>query len=196
MRLKGVNMLDKFVVLLEWTDAWSDLTDEEMGILFKKFISHAKGEDIKIENRIVNQSWLSKVNDIDRMTAKYIKDIENGKTGGAPKGNKNASKQPKNNPETTQEQPLNNPETTNEIPLKNNPETTPKQPINININKNKNKSKNIIDNEVAVSRAIKKLSNEDKSTINYIMDISGVSYEEAVSLYLKQDEVIFSKYDR
>ena len=130
------------------------------------------------------------------MTAKYIKDIENGKTGGAPKGNKNASKQPKNNPETTQEQPLNNPETTNEIPLKNNPETTPKQPINININKNKNKSKNIIDNEVDVSRVIKKLSNEDKSTINYIMDISGVSYEEAVSLYLKQDEVIFSKYDR
>jgi len=44
--------------------------------------------------------------------------------------------------------------------------------------------------------AIKKLSNEDKSTINYIMDISGVSYEEAVSLYLKQQDEIFSKYDR
>ena len=195
MRLKGVNMLDKFVVLLEWTDAWSDLTDEEMGILFKKFISHAKGEDIKIENRIVNQSWLSKVNDINRMTAKYIKDIENGKTGGAPKGNKNASKQPKNNPETTQEQPLNNPETTNEIPLKNNPETTPKQPINININKNK--SKNIIDNEVDVSRANRKLSNDDKSSINHIMDLLGISFDKALEIHLQNEEQeIFNKYDR
>ena len=123
MRLKGVNMLDKFVVQLEWTDAWVDLTDEEMGILFRKFISHAKGEEMEIKNRMVKNSWLSKVNDIDRMTQKYLKDIENGKKGGAPKGNKNASKQPPNNPQTTQEQPNLN----GEMLLKtteNNPNTT------------------------------------------------------------------------
>ncbi len=188
MRLKGVNMLDKFVVLLEWTNAWSDLTDEEMGILFRKFISHAKGEDIKIENRVVNQSWLSKVNDIDRMTAKYVKDIEYGKTGGAPKGNKNASKQPK----TTQEQP----KTTQEQPL-NNPETTPKQPINININKSKNKSKNIIDNEVDANRKNINLDSKVKASINHIMDLFGVSFDKAFEIHLQQEEQeIFNKYDR
>ena len=34
---------------------------------------------------------------------------ENGLKGGAPKGNSNAKKQPKNNPKTTQKQPKNNP---------------------------------------------------------------------------------------
>jgi hypothetical protein len=50
-------MLDKFVVQLEWTDAWIDLTDEEMGLLFKKFISYAKGEEMELENRIVKGLW-------------------------------------------------------------------------------------------------------------------------------------------
>ncbi len=35
----------------------------------------------------------------------YRASIENGKKGGAPKGNTNAQKQPRNNPETTQKQP-------------------------------------------------------------------------------------------
>ena len=38
---------------------------------------------------------------------------ENGTRGGAPKGNSNASKQPKNNQETTEKQPKNNQETSN-----------------------------------------------------------------------------------
>jgi len=115
--------MSKFVVQLEWTDAWVDLTDEEMGILFRKFISHAKGEEMEIKNRIVKNSWLSRVNDIDRMTKKYLKDIENGKKGGAPKGNKNASKQPKINPNTTEEKPENNPQITRKQP-ENNPNIT------------------------------------------------------------------------
>lgn len=45
---------------------------------------------------------------IDASLKKYNASVKNGKKGGAPKGNKNAKKQPKNNLETTQEQPKNN----------------------------------------------------------------------------------------
>jgi len=103
--------LKRFIVQLEWTAGWVDMTDEEMGILFKNFIAYAKGEELNLENRMVKSNWLGVVSDIDRINEKYLRDIENGKKGGAPKGNKNATKQPKYNPQTTQEQPLNNPKT-------------------------------------------------------------------------------------
>ena len=114
---------ERFIVQLEWTNSWTDLTDEEMGMLFRNFISYAKGEDLDLTNRIVSVSWKSIQPDIDRMNAKYLSDVENGKKGGAPLGNKNASKQPQSTqeqPKTTQEQPenkgkkqpLNNPKTT------------------------------------------------------------------------------------
>lgn len=159
-------MLDKFVVQLEWTDAWIDLTDEEMGILFRKFISHAKGEELNLENRIVKSNWLGVVKDIDRMTAKYLKDIENGKLGGAPKGNKNASKQPKNNPETTQEQPINNPNTTYKYKDKYN-------------YKEKDKS-----NDKSIDKDKLKIYNNNKSSIHYIMDLQKCSIEEAITIFL------------
>ena len=49
--------------------------------------------------------WLSLKPTIDSSIKKYIQSVENGKKGGAPKGNNNASKQPKNNQKLTKEQP-------------------------------------------------------------------------------------------
>jgi len=119
--------LNKFVVQLEWTESWEELSNEEMGILFKNFIAHTKGLEINKSNRMVNVAWNSVKNQVERMTEKYLKDIENGKRGGAPKGNKNATKQPKNNPQTTQEQPKTTeeqPENEVEKQPSNNPRTT------------------------------------------------------------------------
>lgn len=45
---------------------------------------------------------------IDASIKKYNASVNNGKKGGAPKGNTNAKKKPQNNLETTQEQPKNN----------------------------------------------------------------------------------------
>lgn len=111
--------LNKFVVQLEWTESWEELSNEEMGILFKNFIAHTKGLEIDKSNRMVNVAWNSVKNQVDRMNEKYLKHIENGKKGGAPKGNKNSTKQPNNNQTTTQEQP----KTTEQQP-KNNRQTT------------------------------------------------------------------------
>lgn len=166
--LKGELMLDKFVVQVEWADAWVDLTDEEMGILFRKFITYAKGEEMELENRIVKSNWLSVIKDIDRMTAKYLKDIENGKLGGAPKGNKNASKQPKINPETTQEQPTNNPNTTYKYKDKYN-------------YKEKDKSN---DKDKSNEKEKLKIYNDNKSSIHYIMDLQDCSIDDAITIFL------------
>ena len=173
-------MLDKFVVQLEWTDAWIDLTDEEMGILFRKFISHAKGEELNLENRIVKSNWLGVVKDIDRMTAKYLKDIENGKLGGAPKGNKNASKQPKINPQTTQEQPKNNPETTQEQPIIN-PKTSYKYKDKYNYKEKDKLKDNDKSKELPVDK--KKIYQLNKASIEYIRDLQNCSIEEAISIF-------------
>ena len=170
------NKLEKFVVLLEWTDAWFHLTDEEMGILFRKFISHSKGEEMEIENRVVKGLWLSKVNDIDRMTAKYLKDIENGKLGGAPKGNKNASKQPKINPQTTQEQPIINPQTTQEQP-----KTSYKYKDKYNYKEKDKLKDNDKSKELPVD--IKKIYQLNKASIEYIRDLQNCSIEEAISIF-------------
>ena len=150
--------LEKFIVQLEWTDSWVDMTDKEMGILFKNFIAYSKGEELNLENRFVKTAWLGIVKQIDRMNTKYIKDIENGKLGGAPKGNKNASKQPKINPITTQEQPLINP---------------------ISTYKDKDKDK---DKEKDKDKL--KIYNANKSSIHFIMDLEDCSIEDAITIFL------------
>ena len=96
--------LKRFVVELEWADHFEDLTNEEMGILFKNFITYHKGESVDDSNRIVNIAWKSVVKQIDRMNAKYTKDVENGKKGGRPRKT--------NNPTITPKKPLNNPKVT------------------------------------------------------------------------------------
>lgn len=74
---------------------------------------------------------------IDKAQKRYDASVKNGKRGGAPKGNKNAEKQPKNNLETTQEQPEFNPETT-----KNN--LNENENVNANVNENVNENDNML----------------------------------------------------
>ena len=168
--------LKTFVVQLEWADSWVDMTDEEMGMLFRNFIAYSKGEELNLENRFVKSSWLSVVKQIDRMNNKYFKDVENGKKGGAPIGNTNAKKriteQPKNNPETTPKQPV-------------------KQPININTNKNISKNANankVISNKfinyaiLDSDSSLKKFYVENKNDIEFLIT-QGYTLEQSLSIH-------------
>ncbi len=96
--------LKRFVVELEWADHFEDLTYEEMGILFQNFITYHRDGSVDTSSRIVNIAWKSVVKQIDRMNAKYTKDVENGKKGGRPRKT--------NNPTITPKKPLNNPKVT------------------------------------------------------------------------------------
>ena len=84
--------------------------------------------------------------------------FENGKNGGAPKGNQNARKQPKNNQETTEKQPKNN---------QKQPKNNQKQPNvndNVNVNDNDDKDASAITDE-------KKYYSSDNGVIKSISEL-------------------------
>lgn len=77
--------------------------------------------------------------------------FENGKNGGAPKGNQNARKQPKNNQETTEKQPKNN-------------QKQPNVNDNVNVNDNDDKDTSAITDE-------KKYYSSDNGVIKSISEL-------------------------
>lgn len=116
-------MRNSFIFYSSYYDAISELPEEEQGLIYKAIIDYAiakkEPKDLTPACRMCFK--LIKPT-IDAALSRYDASVENGKKGGAPKGNCNAQKQPKNNLETTQEQPTNN--------LDHNLETSEKQAKN------------------------------------------------------------------
>ena len=79
--------MDRFIFMLEWDAPVQHLTNEEKGILFQNLLNNAQGLPLDETNRAVNIAWGFIKPNLDRMTEKWLKDFENGKKGGAPKGN-------------------------------------------------------------------------------------------------------------
>lgn len=113
-------MRNSFIFYSSYYDAISELPEDEQGLIYKAIIDYAiaKKEPHNLTPACRMCFKLIKPT-IDAALSRYDASVENGKKGGAPKGNSNAQKQPKNNLETTQEQPKNNLETS-EIQAKNN----------------------------------------------------------------------------
>ena len=113
-------MRNSFIFYSSYYDAISELPEDEQGLIYKAIIDYAiaKKEPQNLTPACRMCFKLIKPT-IDAALSRYDASVENGKKGGAPKGNSNAQKQPKNNLETTQEQPRNNLETS-EIQAKNN----------------------------------------------------------------------------
>jgi len=92
---------ETFIVFSEWEDNCEDLTDEEFGRLMRAFFKYAKnGVKPTFSDRAMRACWRPIQQATDRANeayqAKCEKNRENGKKGGAPKGNTNAQKQPNN----------------------------------------------------------------------------------------------------
>lgn len=113
-------MRNSFIFYSSYYDAISELPEDEQGLIYKAIIDYAiaKKEPHNLTPACRMCFKLIKPT-IDAALSRYDASVENGKKGGAPKGNSNAQKQPKNNLETTEEQPRNNLETS-EIQAKNN----------------------------------------------------------------------------
>ena len=93
-----------FIMFLSFADIIQELTDEEAGRLLKAIMQHEGGEEVDLGNdRLLKVAYTAITADIDRQDEKWEKTryarSEAGKLGGAPKGNKNASK---NNQEQTE----------------------------------------------------------------------------------------------
>ena len=122
---------NSFIFYSSYYDAIKNLPEEEQGNIYKTLVEYAIAQkQPKKLSPTAKACFILIKPFLDSSIDKYNARVENGKKGGAPKGNTNAKKQPKNNLETTEEQP------------KNNLETSEKQ-HNINRKKNNNINNNI-----------------------------------------------------
>lgn len=91
------------VVFNDWFDLMIEVLEPEQTIELLKLIrAELNGEKYECKDVIVNTHWFHMYHPVAKSIESYDKKVEanrrNGKKGGAPKGNKNASK----NKETTQ----------------------------------------------------------------------------------------------
>lgn len=126
-------MRESFVFYRSFYDAISHLPPDIQNEVYNAIFRYSfYGEDPEIDGTAKAIFTLIKPN-IDAATQRYAASVENGKKGGAPKGNQNAKKQPKNN----LKQPNNNLTETQEKPNNN---------LNDNVNDNDNVNVNKDDN--------------------------------------------------
>ena len=91
---------DTYIVFGEWEDDFEDLNDQELAALTRAFFKYVRrGEKSTFKDRMVRSCWRKVQQAEDRANAAYDEKCEqnrrNGKKGGAPVGNRNATKQPK-----------------------------------------------------------------------------------------------------
>lgn len=112
-------MAEGFVFQPSYYASMSNLPDNERLALYDALCRYGLYGDIPEGlPPIANGFFMLMQPTVDASKKRYATSVENGRKGGAPKGNQNAKKQPKNNLKTTEEQAENN--------------------LNININKNNN----------------------------------------------------------
>ena len=151
-------MRDSFVLYASQYDAIENLSDVEIGQIVRKlFLKITRDEDYTCDSKLADGIAKSFFPNIYAASKRYEASVNNGKKGGAPKGNQNARKQPK----TTQEQPtgyFEEEENSDKNNLK-----QPKNNLNDNVNDNVNVNDNDNVNEVLLleSTSIKKKEEYD-----------------------------------
>ena len=102
-------MADGFVFQPSYYASMSNLPDADRLALYDALCRYGLyGEVPEDLPPIANGFFMLMQPTVDASKKRYATSVENGKKGGAPKGNHNAKKQPKNNLKTTEEQPKNN----------------------------------------------------------------------------------------
>ena len=134
-------MRDSFVLYASQYDAIENLSDVEIGQIVRKlFLKITRDEDYTCDSKLADGIAKSFFPNIYAASKRYEASVNNGKKGGAPKGNQNAKKQPK----TTQEQPtgyFEEEENSDKNNLK-----QPKNNLNDNVNDNDNVNEKVNDN--------------------------------------------------
>ncbi|MDD2307696.1 MAG: DUF6291 domain-containing protein [Prolixibacteraceae bacterium] len=98
-----------FLFYLNWKDQIDDLDDIELRRFIHNLIKYHSGEEIDLPTKIDRLAWNGILPGLEANQDKYEKRVqanrENGKLGGAPKGNQNASKEKTTqiNPEQTKQ---------------------------------------------------------------------------------------------
>jgi uncharacterized protein YdaU (DUF1376 family) len=172
------------IILRSYWESIKDLPDDKQLLFLKSIIEYGMNNIEPEFTGIEKSFWIQIKATIDNSMKRYNTSIENGKKGGAPKGNNNAKKQP----ETTQQQPKSTQEQ---------PKTTIQQPEtkvdNLYKDKDKDKYKDVdkdkyVDKDVIRTNILgdfdrKKFYNSNIQEIEHIRTLTNLSVEESVDLH-------------
>jgi len=86
-----------WIFFQSWEKSIHLLSMEERGQLLTNLINYHKGGEVTNNTPMLEMFWNTIEFNLDRNVRRYTASVENGKKGGAPKGNQNALKQPNNN---------------------------------------------------------------------------------------------------
>ncbi len=131
-----------FIIYQSWEESFNLLNCEEQSQFIKNLFLFNRGEEPILNTPMLNIFWKSIEYNLHENDKRYKTSVENGKKGGAPKGNTNALKnkeQPKQ-PKTTKEQPK-------QLSVEqNNLNDNVNVNVNGNVNKNVNEKENVNSN--------------------------------------------------
>lgn len=183
------------IILRSYWESIKGLPDDKQLLFLKSIIEYGM-DSIEPEFTGIEKSfWIQIKATIDNSMKRYNTSIENGKKGGAPKGNNNAKKQP----ETTQEQPKSTQEQ---------PKTTEQQPETMvdNLYKDKDRYKDVDkDKEVDKYKEVistnilgdfdrKKFHHNNIREIEHIRNMDNISLDEAIDLHYDALQAIKSVF--
>jgi len=183
------------IILRSYWESIKGLPDDKQLLFLKSIIEYGM-DSIEPEFTGIEKSfWIQIKATIDNSMKRYNTSIENGKKGGAPKGNNNAKKQP----ETTQEQPKSTQEQ---------PKTTELQPETKvdNLYKDKDrykdrykdkevdKYKEVISTNILGDFDRKKFHHNNIREIEHIRNMDNISLDEAIDLHYDALQAIKSVF--
>ena len=183
------------IILRSYWESIKGLPDDKQLLFLKSIIEYGM-DSIEPEFTGIEKSfWIQIKATIDNSMKRYNTSIENGKKGGAPKGNNNAKKQP----ETTQEQPKSTQEQ---------PKTTELQPEtkvdnlykdkdrykDVDKDKEVDKYKEVISTNILGDFDRKKFHHNNIREIEHIRNMDNISLDDAIDLHYDALQAIKSVF--
>ncbi len=176
------------IILRSYWESIKDLPDDKQ-LLFLKTIIEYGMDNIEPEFTGMEKSfWIQIKTTIDSSIKRYNASVENGKKGGAPKGNNNAKKQP----ETTQEQPKSTqeqPETRIDNLYKDKDKDVDKDRY-----KDVDKDKDVNNNNILGNFDRKKFYHNNIREIEHIRNMDNISLDDAIDLHYDALQAIKSVF--
>jgi|688.fasta_scaffold735498_2 hypothetical protein len=183
-----------FLLYLSWEESFNLLSCEEQSQFIKNMFLFHKGEEPILNTPMLTIFWKSIEYNLHENGRRYNASVENGKLGGAPKGNKNALKQkydelnqPKQ-PNSTEEQPKQRSVELNNLNVNVNGNINDNVNVNDNVNINvnvKGNVKNIVDKAFEVLIDYDSESKELNTAKGVIEDVGGF---DAAAIIMEWDE--------
>ena len=181
-----------FIVYQSWREPFELLTESEKSQFISNLFKFNEGEEIILDTPMLKMFWTSIEYNLTENDKRYKTSVENGSKGGAPKGNKNASKQPKQ-PNSTEEQP-------NQLSVEqNNLNDNVNDNDNVNGNVNEDDNVDIMITDNMMNRLIDKFINitdrfRFQSFLHEVKDYGG--WDKVLETYSKGDTSVKNNFNK